>query len=95
MELVDRSNITATRRGTVHVDFGRGKRTVIKTYLLPQLKLNLLSCSILNDYCMSIKFEKGKYVFSDIKSDNRVFRTVRKRDSDGLFTAKINSMESS
>lgn len=68
---------------------------MIKVYLIPQLKLNLLSCSGLDDYSMRITFEKEKRILFDRKSGTGAFGTPRKRDSDGLFTAKTNSMENS
>lgn len=58
-------------------------------YLIPQLKLNLISCSRLDDYSISINFKKGSCVLSYRRLDNKVFETLRRRDTDGLFTAKI------
>lgn len=89
------SKLSATHRGTVHIDFGGVNRTVKKTYLIPLVKLILLSCSRLDDYRISIKFEKGKCILSDRPSDNRVFGTLTKRDSEGLYTAQIKSMDNS
>lgn len=73
--------------------FGGGEHTVIKAYLVPQSRLNLLIFSRLDDYGISITFENGKCILSARKSDNRVFQTLRKKDSNCLFTAKIKRME--
>lgn len=89
------SKISATHRGTVLVEFANRIRRVVKAYLITQLNLNLLSCSSLDDFSISITFEKMKCMLSDRRSDNRVFGTLSKKDSNGLFTTMIMGVKSS
>lgn len=49
----------------------------------------------MDKYCIFIKYGKGKCILSHWKTDNRVFGTMRKRDSNGLFTATIKNVENS
>lgn len=63
LELADGSKLIATLEGTVHVNFGGRKHTLIKAYLIPQLKLISLSYSRLVGHGISITFEKGKCIF--------------------------------
>lgn len=67
---------------------------MVKAYLIPQLKLNLLFCLRLCYYRKTIKVENEKCVIFDRKSDYEVLGTLRKRNSDGLFASKNTTVKS-
>lgn len=48
IELADRSAVKATRRNTIEVDVGDRVPISCKAYLIPRLKLDILSCSRLD-----------------------------------------------
>lgn len=76
-----------TQHRITDVDYGDGIRIAVKYTLVRPLKLNLLSFPRLDGNCITIAFEREKCMISYRETDNRVLRTLKKRDSDGPFAA--------
>lgn len=68
LELAKVTTISARYRGVRDIDVGGQVNLTFKEYLVPTLKLNLLSCSQLDDYGITSNFEKGRCMLTDRKN---------------------------
>lgn len=60
-----------------------------KSYLMAKLKFNILSCSKLGDYGVTLAFEKRRSTLTDHRQNGELFAYIRKRKANGLFAAKL------
>lgn len=74
--------------GIMHADFGTRSASGwgLRNFAF---KIEFAIMSAVGWLWVSIKVQKGKYILSDRKSENRLFVTVRKRDSNKWYTATI------
>lgn len=62
--------------------------TITNVYYFSGTKLNMVSWSRLDERGISTKIEQGTCILLD-RSGNKIFAKVKRRESDGLFTARL------
>lgn len=72
VQLANGTTVTAYRRGYVRIGIGVKTPRLYRAWLIPEIKLNLLSCSELHERGMSTIFERGKCILRDTEERNAV-----------------------
>ena len=98
IELADGNTATTNRHGTVRVALyespGDQERSakilkLLKFYYLPQLDMNLMSCTRLDQSNITTSFAQESCILYDRNNGCSVLGCARKKAADGLFTAKL------
>lgn len=90
VEMADGSKATTRLKGNINVKLYNGIRLMVKdVYYLPQLEMNLLSCSRLDKKAISVLFENGRCKFIDREKRNSTLGYANLRKVDMLFCAKL------
>lgn len=60
VELANETTVTATKLGIAEIDVREKDTLECKAYWIPEIKLNLLFCSKMEEYGLTTTFELGK-----------------------------------
>lgn len=88
VELANGANASSTLRGHIGIDTGRARVMVRNVYYIPDMSLNFLSCSRLDEKGVTTTIAQRRCIFSD-RRDNDTFAVLSRRETDDLFVMKI------
>lgn len=63
--------------------------TLGNVYHVPKMNLNTLSCSHIDKYGITTIIEKNKCKLLNLKNKHRVFGTIHRSESDGLYKVEM------
>lgn len=89
VELANVTTVTAHQYGYIYIDMDVESPSLCTTYLIPDIKINWLSCSWLDDRGLRTKISRKKCVFKDWDNNNKILGIVSQRNGDRLYAKNI------
>lgn len=89
VELANENMLSSTHRRLVNIDRVGTMPLSCKAYHIPDLNLNLLSCSRSDNYSCATIIAQGRCIFINRNDIQRQIGVLKKRGSEGLFIGQI------
>lgn len=89
VELANDTVVTATGKGTVPVDVSGSRIPLTNVHYIPDLKMNLLSCTRLDGDGITSVISRNRCKLFDRENKNSLLGSIPKRKSDGLYVTRI------
>lgn len=92
MILAGGSEVTTRNKSRVSIDLGNTRLKISSAHYTPDIRLNLISCSRLDEHRISTSFSEKESTIMDRHRRNKRLAVVHQRDSYGLYV--VSALES-
>lgn len=89
VELVNANKEEGNQRGDLKVKVGTNTKLSTKPYCISSLKVDLSSCSRLDDFGTANTSHRGRCTLFSKRNGNTVYESISKRCNNGLFSATV------